>query len=227
MLDQTDSRLQSWIENLLPGTPVSLAAPGAAPTFQGISLYLIALDSAPPPRAPGRPPLQFTAVYLVSVWGHEPAAAHRLLGELVFAALDNPEMDVDLKPLPYETWLAFGVPPQPAFVLRALVRQPRPEPEVHYVRQPLVLRTTGMTELHGVVLGPGDVPLVGARVELPSIEVFVRTDAQGRFRFSGVPAEPRAKHLRVKAKGRELHITVEEPTTEGKPVVIRFDLFKP
>lgn len=224
MIEQADTRLQEWTENILDGVTVSFAPPKTKQTGKGISLYLIEFDAAPAARGTNRPPLQFTLVYLVTVYGYEPEEGHRLLGELIFAALDSTDFEIDLKPLPTAAWAAFGVPPQPSFFLRALARRDRPEPEIKYVRHPLVARATPVASLEGVVLGPGDIPLVGARVDVPGLTTRTQTDAYGRFSFSMLPAEPPVKQLRVRAKGRELQVTVE-PSSD-QPIVIHFDPFK-
>lgn len=223
MIEQTDKRLCEWVESIQDGLTVSLASPKADQTGQGINLYLIGLDAAPPPRGTLRAPLQFTLIYLVTVWGYEPEEAHRLLGELIFAAMNSTDFELDLKPLPPEAWLAFGVPPQPSFFLRAIARRERPEPEVKYVRKPMVVRTTPLVTLDGVLLGPGDVPLPGARIDIPGMDVYTRTDRYGQFHFTSLPAEPGVKQLHIQAKGREMQVTVEP--SDGQPIVIRFDLF--
>ncbi len=223
MIDQTDNRLREWFESVLGDVPLTFAPPGSTPSGHGVSLYLIAFDAAPPPRTPIRTPLQFTAVYLVTIWGYDnPQEAHRLLGELLFAALDTTEFEIDFKPLPDSAWTAFGVPPQPSFFLRALVRRDRPEPEVKLVRQPLVVHTTPMIGFSGVLLGPGDVPIAGAQIEIPSMDIYTRTNRRGQFHFAGLPAEPRAKQLTIRARRRAMQVTVEP--SDDQPVIIRFDI---
>lgn len=223
MINQTDDRLREWAETVLDDTPLTFAPPGPNLSGQGISLYLMAVEAAPPPRTITRAPLQFTAIYLVTVWGYDdPAEAHRLFSELLFAALDTTEFEVDFKPLSDSAWAAFGVPPQPSFFLRALVRRDRPEPETKLVRQPLIANMSPMISLHGTLLGPGNIPIVGASIEIPSLDIYTRTDRRGQFHFSGLPAEPRAKPLTIRAKRRVMQVTVEP--TDDQPVIIRFDI---
>lgn len=221
MLEQTDQQLQQWIANVLGKVPVSLTVPGA--DGAGINLYLLDLLPTPPPSTQRIAPLQFSARYLVSAWDDDPAVAHRQLGDLLLAALDDEEIEVDLEPIPAATWAAFGVAPRPAFFLRLLVRQSRPEPEVHYVRQPLRLQATPAVTLIGLVLGPEEIPIVGARVEVPSLNRSAMTDADGRFRFPGMPANGPAQ-LIVKARGRTLAVSVSGPTSEAEPALITLDL---
>jgi hypothetical protein len=223
MIDQVDKRIAEWVENVLDGATVSLHPPDDAQSGQGVSLYLLELADSPPPRSTGRPPLQLSLRYLVTTWAEEPKEAHRLLGELVFAGMGSSEFDIELDPIPVDLWASLGVAPRPSFILRTPLRMERPEPEVKYVRQPLVVRTVSITSLRGTVLGPDDVPLVGALVEIPALELFTRTDAKGVFSFSTLPAEPLVEQVLVRAKGREFSVTVDQPVSEDRPLVIRID----
>jgi hypothetical protein len=229
VIDQVDANLTSWVQDVLGPVSVSLHPPQlvetrSLETGSGVHLYLIEMIEKPPPRGTERPPLQLLLRYLVTTWADEPQEAHRLLGELVFAAMENAEFEVELEPAPAATWAAFGVPPQPSFVLRVPLQQERPQPAVRLVRAPLVMHVAPSAILRGTVLGPDDVPLAGATVELPSLLRSTRTDAQGRFHFANVPGESSLKLLRVKAKGRQLSVTLDQPPSDEEPLVIRFDL---
>ena len=78
-----------------------------------------------------------------------------------------------------------------------------------------------MVPLRGVVLGPGDVPIAGARVEIPPANLSTSTDRLGRFAFAAVASGPYPTTLRVLAKGRELTQTVV--TVGAEPIVIHFE----
>jgi hypothetical protein len=69
------------------------------------------------------------------------------------------------------------------------------------------------------LLGPGDVPLPGVRVEVPAVATGTYTDATGRFALSGVPAGA----LRLMLTGRGRHFHADLPSTTEEPVVIRCD----
>lgn len=222
MIEEVDQRLKDWAGTVIKDTPVSLAAPSASDTGRGVGLYLMDLAHAPPPRTVKRPPLRISLRYLVTTWAEQPEEAHGLLGQLVFAAMDSAEFEVDLDLVPVSVWRAFGVAPRPSFVLRVPLQRERPEPEVKLVRGPLEVETSPVQSLQGVVLGPQEVPLVGARVELPALRLSTRTDSKGRFHFSTVPAGPSAKLLRITAKGRELSVKTEGDAGR-EPMVIQFD----
>jgi hypothetical protein len=226
MIDDTDKQLKDWVTSVLGATEVALTPPAPAPAGSGVSLYLMALAPVPPARSIRRAPLQVMLRYLVTTWAEEPEAAHRLLSELVFAALGNPAFEVELEPLPATTWEAFGTAIRPAFVLNVPLRVEQPEPPYKPVLVPLVMQSAPLLSLVGVVLGPHDTPLAGARVELPSQSLAVYTDRKGRFRFGTVPGEPPTKQLIVRARGHVETVTVTMPPNEGEPVVIHIDLFE-
>lgn len=227
MIDEVDRRLKEWVGTALQGIEVSFGPPNREKAGRRIDLYLVELKDKPPLRSAKRPPLQLSLRYLVTAWADDPEEAHRLLGQLVFAAMENPEFEIDLCPAPATVWRSFGVPPQPSFVLAVSVQKERPQPKVALIRQPLIVNASLVTSFHGVVLGPGDIPLAGARVEIRGLHLATQTDYRGRFRFSTVPSEPSEKLLEIKAKGRELSVTAEENHPEdGDPLVIRFNLME-
>ena len=90
------------------------------------------------------------------------------------------------------------------------------------VRKPLVVQGVALAPMTGVVLGPESVPVAHARVEIPSADLVTETNWRGLFRFEGVPMEPAKKLVRVRARGRELDLTVDRPA-DGSMVVIHFD----
>lgn len=97
----------------------------------------------------------------------------------------------------------------------------RPQTLAPRVRKPIHVESAPLTQLTGVVLGPGRSPW--PVVELPAIQRVACTDAYGRFRLTSVAAEPRIKHLRISAKGETREVAVTQPVDDA-PVVVHFDL---
>jgi hypothetical protein len=93
------------------------------------------------------------------------------------------------------------------------------------VTAPLTVQATPTISLSGQVLGPNDKPLSDVRVDLPALQLTDRTDAHGWFRFARVPAEPRLKRFRVSAKGRQIDLDLEQPSSANEPLVIHFNPF--
>jgi hypothetical protein len=139
VIDGMDREIREWASAALGGARVTHAPPGTD-AGAAVSLYLLEMRPAPAARGAERPPQQIALRYLVTAVAAEPEEAHRVLGELVFAAMDRPGVDVILEPPPPEVWAAFGVPPQPSFLLEVPLRRARPEREVQRVTGPLVVR---------------------------------------------------------------------------------------
>jgi hypothetical protein len=224
MIETIDARLVEWVQSVVGPVTVSLEPPLTGSDEESVSVYLLELVRLPPPRGQERPPLQLALRYLVTVRADGPERAHHLLGELVLAALEQVDLTVQLEPPSAGMWSALGVVPQPCFVLQVPLRRERAQPDLKLVRQPLIVRASPITSLRGVLLGPGDVPLAGARVELGRLQLGVRADRKGRFHFETIPADSVGQWLIVKVKGREFRVDLEGPIADGEPVVIRLDL---
>lgn len=224
MIDSIDVQLQAWVLSVAADAVVSFAPPSAGDTTDGLRVHVYLLNVVPGLTRTNLPASNAVSElllrYLVTVAAADPAAAHRALGELAFAALESGDFDVDAEPLPPGMWRAFGLPPQPALLLRVPLRRSRPQPEVPLVRQPLAVETASITALTGRVVGPDDVPLSGATVELPDLRLRQTTDPSGRFHFPTVPRSEQHR-LRIRARGREMTLDVE-PSNPGQPVIIRF-----
>lgn len=222
MIEQVDGRLTAWVKSVLTDVNVYLAPPEVTHKGRSVAIYLLEIVHAPIPRTSRRPPLQFTLRYLVTTDDNDAAVAHQLLGELILAAIDSTEFEVEPEPVPIVVWTALGVPPRPSLVLRVPVRIERPQPVAKRVRMPLTVNNASMLPLSGLVLGPDDFPLAGAEIELPALQLFTHTDFRGRFRFAAVPVGPPDMLVRVRAKGREVAVsTAEHPRHNGEPLVIR------
>lgn len=224
MIDQIDRRLAAWIGGILDQVNVSLAPPGTAETARGVDLYLMELIQSPPARVTRRPPLMMTLRYLVTTQASKPEDAHQMLAALVVAALENPEFEVEQEPLPLSLWTALGIAPRPSFVLRVPFRHERPEKLAPTVRKPIVIKQLPLHSFEGQILGPENIPLMNARVELPALDLITNTDSKGRFHFSAVPATRGTRLLRVRAKGQEFSINTEQAGSDQEPLVIHLQL---
>lgn len=226
MIDRVDAQLSAWVEQAIGISRVIFAPPTemlAESVDAQVTLHLFQIVPDLPPRNLQRAPLQVVLRYLVTAQAGTTEKAHRMLGELVFAAMESPEFQVDFDPLPAEFWLALGVIPQPAFVLRVPLVREREQPSAPLVRQPVV-RATSMAVLQGVVLGIDDLPVAGAVVEVPDLNLRHKTDGRGRFRFTAVPAEPPVRLLRILAKGRETDVALDPGIPASEPHIIRLQL---
>ncbi|MEZ4870569.1 MAG: hypothetical protein R3C14_55075 [Caldilineaceae bacterium] len=226
MIDQIDDRLAAWVEETLGGITPTHTEPTAdnGKGELGVNLYLLELVNEPLRHHTQRPYLQPALRYLVTTSAGEPRNAHRLLGELLFAALENADFEVELEPASAQLWSAFHLPPRPSFIVRIPLPRERTAVTAPLVRQAADTQEVATTIFYGLLVGPGATPLAGARIELPALYRSARTDAQGRFQFVGVPVAPYAKHFRIITRGHELEIDFTETGSATEPVVITIDL---
>ncbi len=224
MIENADQYLKDWIGSVISDADISLSLPVEQSNRPMVSLYLLDLHPSPPAKGPRRTPLQIVFRYLVTSWAQRAEEAHALLSELVFAAMEHTELEVDLEPVPASLWQAFGILPGPAFMLRVPIRRERPATDVMLVNSGIEMKHSPMASLEGLLMGPDDIPIANAIVDLPAYHLATRTDSNGRFWFSGVPAKPAVKRFRIQARGR--HFAVEaEPKAEGQgPIIINFNL---
>jgi hypothetical protein len=218
MIDRADEKVLAWARAAVPDAEVAIAPPPAAGTGAGVRIHLLSIHPVAAMRGMKRPPLELSLRYLVTAVAEDDADAHRWLGALAFGALDVADWQVERTPPPIELWLAFGVAPQPAFIVAVPLRLERPEKEVPLVRLPPVVKSTPITELAGVIVGPGGMPIAGASIEIPSLQLDARTDPDGAFRFPSVPATS-AVSLVVRAKRLVRNVRARP----GEPLRISFD----
>ena len=224
VIDEIDRKLKEWSGSIAGkyNAEIRLSTPQNWEGQKVVGVYLLDLLNAPPTRDGRRPSLQIGLRYLITAWHENPEEAHRMLGDLVSAAMSHPLFEIELEPLPVLIWTAFGLAPRPSFLVRLPLSLAQPEPEVKRVRRPMELRGSIPIPLEGIIIGHDEIPIVGARVELVALRQTMQTDGKGRFRFPAVPAEPVIKRLRISAKGYESFVDIENDPSTNEPHVIHF-----
>jgi hypothetical protein len=227
ILTEADDLLRTWLGSVAGGVPVLAGVPADGATQPALTAYLLGLEpTASLSRAGQLPaPVVVRLRYLLCADAADAAGALALLDSVMTAALDLNELDghrveVDLDPVPAETWLALGARLRPSFTLRIDARHVRLPAEVPLVREPLTLTGGTVRSLSGRLLGPGDVPLMGAEVTVMATGTADRTSSAGAFSFGAVPSQGSVR-LAVRAKGR-MFIADVDPD-DGDPVVVRCD----
>ncbi len=223
MAYELDDRLKRWVGSVAGETVLSLNAPQAQPQGRGVGLYLLDVQRSSANSTVKPPPLLLTFRYLVTVWAEEPEAAHDLLAQLCFAAMENGEFEMESGAPALDVWRAFGLPPQPGFLLRVPLLRERPRYQAKLVRQSVRVEVVSRVAFYGKVVGPGDEPLPNCSVEVPALGLTTRSDYSGRFQFAGLPAEGNTQFL-LRARGHELAVKSEQSFPESRaPMVIRFN----
>jgi hypothetical protein len=88
---------------------------------------------------------------------------------------------------------------------------------------PLVVEQARFVSVEGVVLGPNELGLAGAEIDVVGIDRGTRTDRRGRFRIGSLPGDPVASRLRVRAKGVEVVVAVPADPQLARMMVIHLD----
>lgn len=223
MIDQVDQLLKEWAEEVVPNAEIRLFPPCAPGENEIVGLYLIDLLPLAPASDSRKFSKQISLRYLVTTCASSPEDAHRMLGDLAFAAMEDSRFEVELAPLPAQAWNAFNVVPQPSFMLLCPLRQERAEPEIPYISRPIDVKKVPMAGLDGIVMGPENIPLANARIELRDHQLATRTDCKGRFQFSVVPVQPSVKQFCIEVRGRKMLVEVEHRAEEKRPLIIHFD----
>jgi hypothetical protein len=224
MIDKADQRMVAWVQSIVGKIGVSLEFPQPPARGDGVSLYLMEVLPTPALRLVREPePLRLTLRYLVTTWAGSPVESHRMLAELMFAAMKTSGIEVETEGVPHSFWQTLAQPVRPSFVMRVPLLQPRTAKSVPTVRQPLVLKNSPLQPLLGQVLGPGEQVLMDALVELPTLNLSTRTDAQGRFCFVAVPTQPPVHLLRIHAKGRQIDFSPTRQPSSDEPLLIHLN----
>ncbi len=223
MIEEIDIQLKDWINSVVNGVPVSIAAPSEPDNKPLIGLYLMDLHPASSVRNTHTLPLQIALRYLVTVFAQTAEQMHRLLGDLVFAAMERNEYEVDLKPPSSQVWNAFGIAPRPCFFLCLQLVKERSKPDIKLVREPVVNLNVGVMNLEGLVVTPDSIPIHGARVELSALQLATHTDNKGHFRFPAIAPLPAKKQIKIEAKGHEMAFETEYREESNRPLIIVFN----
>lgn len=227
MIDLGDNHVGQWVSSIVKDAEVTFAPPsGQVPEKPTVSVYLFDLLPASVARNSRRTPsLQLQLRYLITATAKDPAKAHNMLGELVFAAMEHGEFHVDLEQLPAAIWSALGVPPAPAFLLRTHLVRER-EQTTQQVRKAVDINSSPLDGVSGIVVGPDEIPITNARVEYAYTGVATRTDSKGRFYLAAIPESSDARQFLVQAKGREQSVSMKPKDMQNQPVVIHFDVLE-
>jgi hypothetical protein len=143
-----------------------------------------------------------------------------LLDPVLRAAAGDGDVSVVFEPVAVELWRALDLRPRAALLVDVPAQVDRATPRPPLVRGPLRLDGAPMRSLRGQVVGPGDVPLAGMRVEAPVVGASTYTDDGGRFAFGGLPAGDPARLVLV---GRGRQFQAEVTADADAPVLIRCD----
>lgn len=217
--DDVTREIVAWVQESLPDLPVRVLASDDVERRPEITVQLANIAPLPGPRS-DRAPFVLAIDYLISVRSDDPFAAHRAVGELLFAALRRPDFEI-------RQGLAITAATErqdnhvlPGVLIRAKLARDRVFDQAPLVRRPPVVEVEGVVPLEGIVLGPNDIPVPDAAVEIIALGASVLTDGQGRFRFAAAPGG--AKPVKLSARKRAAQAYAN--ALPGEIVTIRLPL---
>jgi hypothetical protein len=219
VFQETSERLVKWASDTVGEAIATLTPPADAPTGRGVGLHLLDLEPQPPPRGVRQPRLHVTLRYLITAWAETAAEAQRLLGTLTFAAMQQPDLDLDRTPPPLALWQAFGVPPQPCLVVRCQAWTDIPARPVKIAKK-AVFETTVARHLAGRVIAASGAPVADATIEAPEYRLEAQTGSRGEFQLPAMPDSSRVRLVVRSARGEET-VDVTPPSIAGDPLVIQ------
>jgi hypothetical protein len=222
-MGQAEDVLRELVRDVDASADVLLGPPGASRSGRGVNLYLLEIVPRSAARGTTRPPLQLWLRYLITTWGEEAGAAQGLLVDLAFAAMEQPELELDPEPLAPEMWSALDATPQPSFLVRVPVSRERPVAPAKPVLLPLRVEPGRIAVVAGVVRDTRETPIADARITVDGFDRGTTTDRRGRFRIAGVPGPPATTQLRVRAKGVEILVPVPDEPDAARTMVINLD----
>lgn len=221
-IDEVDTLLVSWAEEVLGDADVTVGPPGMSGEEE-VVLHLLEIRPRQPARGATPAPLTLQLRYLVSAWSDPPEAAHRRLGSLAFAALEDERLEFD--PLvPPSLWRDLGVPPRAGFVIGIELTRPRAMRSAPLVERPLEVVDATLGTVHGRLLTASDLPVPGVAVE-PSdaSRRRVHSGNDGRFVLQHALSPHRQNVLRFTVKDRTCTIAVE--ARGARRVPLDFEMF--
>jgi len=210
-------KIEDWVEKSLDKTSVQWGVAGNEKKSNTINFQMIQVAPAMKEMGGSKlAPLHLTVSYLVT------ASSDEILTELMFAAMNHGQYDIQQEVLTADMWLALDLVPRAAFVLKVRVSK-----EIEQVKTPIVRTATvqgkSVGDLFGTVYGPNETPIRSALLELIGLNKKTKTDRKGFFRISGIPSNT-ALELKVKAKGVEKIIKLSINRDPSKHMDVHINL---
>jgi len=229
VIEKADGFLRDWLSGAVRCDEISFAPPGRLESDSAaqsqVNLYLMHVSKVPADRSGTPPPIQFRLRYLVTTAAQDPEREHQLLGSVIVEALERSDLQISFDAVDAATWSALGTAPRPSIWLDVPLRYERTRPPVPIVELPPRVATHTNRKVHGLVLGPREIPLGDARVELGGGSRPIRTDRRGRFELSVPLLDGPPPEITITAKGRvERHaLDLSTQSDADSPWVIRFE----
>lgn len=221
MIEKADKHLRDWIQKVLPETEVALSFDGGNEDRPHVVLLLLDIHRATPAQSV-RMPLKINLRYLISLAGGAMEKRHQLLGELVFAALEEASFETQLEPPPNSLWLSLGVHPRPAFYCVFPLTLERPT--VAKTVREVVVRHAPTTHLRGQLIDHNHRPVAGASIQISGLSTQIHSDRNGKFEFKMIPRQPERKQVLIHIGSREIVQNIVIPDNDETQITVPINL---
>ena len=224
MIDEIDHRLKKWLATVIDDNyQISFEAPGRVKDQPVLSVYLYAIENAAPISTTREIPFQAILSYLVTIQSKNQIEAHKFLGKILLEAKSRSEFEVGFPALSADFWLAFDVMPLPHFSLRYPLTVARKSDTAPKIKSPPQVEIGSITQLTGIVVGPGSQPISRAKVMHSKSKTVTYTDQSGRFSISTKMNQLNDFKFQIDAKGQHFEIEVPLKESHNSSVTIHLD----
>lgn len=228
MIDEIDRRLKEWITTVIDSQlAITFEHPGTKKDQSAISVYLYGMEYSTPNSTTREIPLQIALSYLLTVQSDDQVESHKYLGKILYAARSQSDMEVGFPALPAQFWQAMGIAPLPHFSLRVPLMMTREVEHCPVIKTQPHIGISTITHITGIVVGPLDQPIPGAKIILPHSKTVIYTDNKGEFSTTADANSQRTFNCKVDAKGKQFSISVPMQQilkTPRVPFTIHLDL---
>ncbi len=228
MIDEIDCRLKEWIATVINGQlAITFEHPGTKQAQPAVSVYLYNMEYSAPNSATREIPLQIALSYLLTVPSDDQIESHKYLGKILYAAKSQSDMEVGFPALPAPFWQAMGTVPLPHFSLHIPLMIPRERDRSPTIKTRPHIGISTITHITGIVVGPSDQPIPGAKIMLPHSRTVTYTDDKGLFSTTADANSQRTFNCKIDAKGKQFSISVPMQQilkTPHVPFTIHLDL---
>ncbi|SEN41157.1 Pvc16 family protein [Nitrosomonas marina] len=228
MIDEIDRRLKEWIAMVIDGQlAITFEHPGTERNQPTVSVYLYDMEYSTPNSTTREIPVQISLSYLLTVQSDDQVESHKYLGKILYAAKSQSDMEVGFPALPAQFWQAIGIAPLPHFSLHVPLMIMRETEHIPTIKAQPHIGISPVTQITGVVVGPSDQPIPGAKIMLPHSKTVAYTNNKGLFSIAADANLQRAFNCKIDAKGKQFSISVPMQQilkTPHTPFTIHLDL---
>ena len=219
--------LDDWIRTVAGEVRIDRGAPpvaavAAADGAATIHVLLLGIDGPLDPNDARRGHRRFALQHLLLASEAEPMRAADLVATLLIAGLDHPDFDARAADCADPLWATLGIAPRPGVRLAVPWLVAHGTTPAAPVREPIALAFARLDSLEGLVVGPDDLRIAGARVRLSGTGRVATTDGLGRFRFDGVAPAGSTLRIEVVARGKSTRVAAKLPDG-ARPLRIEID----